>query len=203
MEDNPELEVLLGEARINKMSLEDLQGVDRAKLRSRDFDERQMYLNQIDRDIADKEALAKNQDASKQLSPKEQAKAELRKLESEYNKNYEKMTSEEVIELEFKMDTIKKNLVLGKYDDANIEEDVGESVGENTDTDNDKSHFIVRPQMLQNYKTQKEEIENQLKDPSLSDEERTRLETLHEIIVFEIDRLKNEIKEDVKKPLGE
>lgn len=51
------------------------------------------------------------------LSKKEQAKAELRRLESEYNKNYETMTSEEVIKLELEMDYIKNGLVLGKFDE--------------------------------------------------------------------------------------
>ncbi len=61
---------------------------------------------------------SKNMDKSTQkLSKKEQAKAELRKLESEYKKNYDTMTSEKFIELELKMDFIKNGLALGKYDE--------------------------------------------------------------------------------------
>jgi len=111
------------------------------------------------------------------LTSKEQAKAELRKLESEYNKNYEKMTSEEVIELEIKMDAIKKDLATGKYDE--------------------EGGMILRPQMMSFLNTQKEEIEKELKDKTLSDNKRVALETRLEIVNNEIAEIQDEIKKDM------
>lgn len=124
--------------------------------------------------------LAEGELQLQELSPKEKAKAELRKLESEYNKNYEKMTSEEIIEMEFKMDAIKKDLATGKYDKP--QED---------------SHLVgVDMMMLNNYNIQKQEIEEELKNVGQDFERKTVLETRLAYLESQISELQDKIKKD-------
>lgn len=124
--------------------------------------------------------LAEGELQLQELSPKEKAKAELRKLESEYNKNYEKMTSEEIIEMEFKMDAIKKDLATGKYDKP-LED----------------SHLVgVDMMMLNNYNIQKQEIEEELKNVGQDFERKTVLETRLAYLESQISELQDKIKKD-------
>ncbi len=138
-------------------------------------------LKDFEAEFNRKNGLDTTEAKNRQLEPltkKEQAKAELRRLESEYNKNYEKMSSEEVIEMEIKMDAIKKDLATGRNDE--------------------QGGMILRPQMLNVLNTQKEEIEKELKDKTLSDDARVGLETRLEIINNEMAEIQEEIKKDME-----
>ena len=124
--------------------------------------------------------LAQKAEADFAKANKEKAKAELRRLESEYNKNYEKMTSEEIIEMEFKMDAIKKDLATGKYDKPQ-----------------DDSNLVgVDAQMLNTYNLQKQAIEEELKNVGYDSERKIILETKLSYIESRIAEIQDKIKED-------